>query len=124
MGLKYIKDELGSSVYNDDGIVQRAVKEHKKSKFQHVCNNRCMCQYTSHGHCGILDKNGNVLNDETLEYLSKIALSHVKAGADMVAPSDMLYLALGQYLKHLEKTQIKKLLFCLGNCICLYFIGA
>ncbi len=69
----------------------------------YVITDVCMCQYTSHGHCGILDENGNVLNDETLEYLSKIALSHVKAGADMVAPSDMMDFRIAHMRKTLDE---------------------
>lgn len=99
LGINYVllfgvpdkKDEFGSSAYDEDGIIQRAIKEIKKiDPNMYVITDVCMCQYTSHGHCGILDGKGHILNDETLEYLSKIALSHVKAGADMVAPSDMM----------------------------------
>ncbi len=84
------KDELGSESYNDNGIVQRAVREIKALYPKlWVITDVCMCEYTSHGHCGII-KDFKVDNDETLNYLSKIALSHAKAGADMVAPSDMM----------------------------------
>nr|WP_312577092.1 porphobilinogen synthase [Sedimentibacter sp.] len=112
LGINYVlifgvpdeKDELGSSAYDDDGIVQRAVKEIKRvNPDMYVITDVCMCQYTSHGHCGILDKSGNVLNDETLEYLSKIALSHVKAGADMVAPSDMMDFRIAHMRKTLDE---------------------
>ena len=111
LGINYVlifgvpdeKDELGSSAYDDDGIVQRAVKEIKRvNPGMYVITDVCMCQYTSHGHCGILDKNGNVINDDTLEYLSKIALSHVKAGADMVAPSDMMDFRIAHMRKTLD----------------------
>jgi porphobilinogen synthase len=111
LGINYVlifgvpneKDKLGSSAYDDNGIVQRAVKEIKRvNSGMYVITDVCMCQYTSHGHCGILDKNGNVLNDETLEYLSKIALSHVKAGADMVAPSDMMDFRIAHMRKALD----------------------
>lgn len=84
------KDEWGSESYNDNGIVQRAVREIKALYPKlWVITDVCMCEYTSHGHCGII-KDFKVDNDETLYYLSKIALSHAKAGADMVAPSDMM----------------------------------
>ena len=89
-GLPNHKDECGSESFNDNGIVQQAVKKIREiSKNLYVITDVCMCQYTSHGHCGIL--NGNeVDNDKTLEILGKIALSHAKAGAHMVAPSDMM----------------------------------
>ncbi|TCO79486.1 porphobilinogen synthase [Marinisporobacter balticus] len=89
-GLPDKKDACGSEAYNDDGIVQRAIREIKKiNKDLLVATDICMCQYTDHGHCGII-KEDYVDNDETLKYLAQIALSHVKAGADMVAPSDMM----------------------------------
>lgn len=90
-GLPNHKDEIGSEAYSEEGIVQKAIREVKKcSPSTYVITDVCMCQYTDHGHCGILDEKGVVLNDTTLEYLSKIALSHAVAGADMVAPSDMM----------------------------------
>ncbi len=90
-GLPDEKDELGSEAYNDNGIVQRAIKEVRRiDKDILVITDICMCQYTDHGHCGIIDHNCTVDNDRTLEYISKIALSHVRAGSDMVAPSDMM----------------------------------
>ncbi|MGB9936826.1 MAG: porphobilinogen synthase [Methanobacterium sp.] len=88
-GMPEVKDETGSSAYYDDGIVQRAVYGIKEETDLVVITDVCMCQYTSHGHCGII-KGEQILNDETLEYLSKIALSHAEAGADIVAPSDMM----------------------------------
>jgi porphobilinogen synthase len=85
------KDPIGSEGYNDNGIVQRAIRKIKEIDSEmNVITDVCMCEYTSHGHCGILTDGGYVDNDKTLEYLSKIAVSHVKAGADMVAPSDMM----------------------------------
>ena len=89
-GIPDHKDEVGHSAFEVDGIVQRAVRIIKKLAPElWVITDVCMCEYTSHGHCGIIvDK--KVDNDETLKYISKIALSHVKAGADMVAPSDMM----------------------------------
>lgn len=89
-GLPDEKDEIASSASCEEGIVQRAIRKVKEiSKELFVITDVCMCQYTSHGHCGVI-KNERVDNDETLKYLAKIALSHAKAGADMIAPSDMM----------------------------------
>ncbi len=89
-GIPETKDELGSSGYDDDGIVQRAVRALKREVPGIVLiTDVCLCEYTSHGHCGVV-KGGEVVNDATLDLLSKMALSHVKAGADIVAPSDMM----------------------------------
>ncbi|MCP2240783.1 porphobilinogen synthase [Thermoanaerobacterium thermosaccharolyticum] len=89
-GIPSKKDELGSEAYDENGIIQRAVKSIKESIPQMiVITDVCMCEYTSHGHCGIV-RDGYVQNDETVSYITKIALSHVKAGADIVAPSDMM----------------------------------
>jgi len=89
-GLPNDKDEIASSAFCEEGIVQRAIRKVKEiSKELFVITDVCMCQYTTHGHCGII-KNERVDNDETLKYLAKIALSHAKAGADMIAPSDMM----------------------------------
>ena len=89
-GIPAQKDEVGSSAWQPDGIVQRAIR-HIKAAFPqfYVITDVCMCEYTSHGHCGILCGH-DVDNDQTLEVLAKTALSHVQAGADMVAPSDMM----------------------------------
>jgi porphobilinogen synthase len=89
-GIPEHKDEVGSEAYSDEGIVQHAIKA-IKSKLPEliVITDVCLCEYTSHGHCGII-KNGVVQNDATLELLAREALSHAKAGADMVAPSDMM----------------------------------
>lgn len=89
-GIPNHKDSCGSESYNDEGIVQKAVRKIKEiNKDLYVITDVCMCEYTDHGHCGIL--NGKeVDNDKTLEYLAKIAVSHCKAGADMIAPSDMM----------------------------------
>lgn len=90
-GLPDHKDECGSEAYNPQGIVQRAVRSIKAHcPEMYVITDVCMCEYTSHGHCGKLDDTGRVINDATLEWLSAEALSHVRAGADMVAPSDMM----------------------------------
>ncbi|MDO5707233.1 MAG: porphobilinogen synthase [Andreesenia angusta] len=89
-GIPKEKDSIGKSAYQDNGIVQRAIKEIKKLDPNiYIITDVCMCQYTDHGHCGILNGE-NIDNDLTVEYLGKIALSHAKAGADMVAPSDMM----------------------------------
>jgi porphobilinogen synthase len=89
-GIPEHKDELGTEAYSDEGIVQHAIKAIKnKLPDLMVITDVCMCEYTSHGHCGVI-KNGTVQNDATLELLAKEALSHAKAGADMVAPSDMM----------------------------------
>ena len=89
-GIPDTKDEEGRSGYDDNGIVQRAVRELKK-RFPAllVITDVCNCEYTTHGHCGPV-KDGDVDNDATLEILSRQALSHANAGADMVAPSDMM----------------------------------
>lgn len=90
-GIPSYKDEMASSAYDDDGIVQRAVRS-IKAKFPdlYVITDVCLCEYMSHGHCGIVKDDGDVDNDPTLELLAKTALSHAEAGADMVAPSDMM----------------------------------
>ncbi len=89
-GIPEHKDEVGSEAYNPKGVVQHAIKTIKdKAPELIVITDVCMCEYTSHGHCGII-KQGDVDNDATLELLAKEALSHAKAGADMVAPSDMM----------------------------------
>nr|WP_061859090.1 porphobilinogen synthase [Clostridium colicanis] len=90
-GIPNEKDEVGCEAYHEHGIVQKAIKE-IKSKFpdMYVITDVCMCEYTSHGHCGILTESGYVDNDKTLEYLGKIAVSHAEVGADMIAPSDMM----------------------------------
>src|SRR6185369_4715097 len=88
-GLPESKDEEASGAYADDGIVQRAIRALKReSPNLLVVTDVCNCEYTSHGHCGKI-VNGDVDNDVTLEWLAKAALSHARAGADMVAPSDM-----------------------------------
>lgn len=90
-GIPKEKDACGSMAFNDNGVVNRALREIKKnfSSDVYLVADVCMCEYTSHGHCGILDGQ-TVDNDKTLEYLSKIALSNVQNGADMIAPSDMM----------------------------------
>ncbi|MBV4431633.1 porphobilinogen synthase [Clostridium tyrobutyricum] len=89
-GLPEHKDEVGSQAYAEDGIVQRAIRKLKNLYPElFIITDVCMCEYTSHGHCGIIHDE-QVDNDQTLEYIAKIALSHAEAGADMVAPSDMM----------------------------------
>ena len=90
-GIPGHKDEVGSQAYAEDGIVQKALRK-AREEFQeelYLITDVCMCEYTSHGHCGILHGH-EVDNDKTLDYLARTALSHVEAGADMVAPSDMM----------------------------------
>lgn len=89
-GIPDHKDELGSGAYDPNGIVQKALREAKKQfPDMYYITDVCMCEYTSHGHCGVLCGH-DVNNDATLELLAKTAVSHVEAGADMVAPSDMM----------------------------------
>ncbi len=89
-GIPEHKDERGTAGYADDGIVQQAVRALKKELPDLlVITDVCLCEYTSHGHCGLI-ANGDVDNDTTLELLARQALSHARAGADMVAPSDMM----------------------------------
>lgn len=90
------KDEVASPDYSSTGIVQRAIRELKKQTDLVVVGDVCLCQYTSHGHCGLIKENDDtddgveILNDESLEYLAKVAVSYAKAGVDIVAPSDMM----------------------------------
>ncbi|MEW6288977.1 MAG: porphobilinogen synthase [Thermodesulfobacteriota bacterium] len=89
-GLPEKKDPMGSGAHAKDGIIQKAIKELKnKAPELMVTTDVCLCEYTSHGHCGVLI-NKQVDNDATLEILGQVALSHAKAGADIVAPSDMM----------------------------------
>lgn len=89
-GIPEHKDEEGSEAWAEDGVVQQAVRAVKKEVPDLVViTDVCMCEYTSHGHCGVI-RDGDVVNDETLGLLAREALSHARAGADMVAPSDMM----------------------------------
>jgi porphobilinogen synthase len=102
-GIPKTKDPTGSQGWAENGIVQRAVTALKRS-YPDLCviTDVCLCEYTSHGHCGLVSGD-EVLNDPTLELLAKVALSHARAGADMVAPSDMMdgrVLALREALDH------------------------
>ena len=89
-GIPENKDEIGSSAYHHEGVIQQAIRVIKKSVPELiVITDVCLCEYTSHGHCGIVT-NGQVDNDQTLPLLAKMSLSHIEAGADIVAPSDMM----------------------------------
>lgn len=102
-GVPEEKDDIGSEAYNPDGIVQRAIKEIKSATPDLiVITDVCIDEYTSHGHCGVV-KGNKILNDPTLELLSKMALTHAEAGADMVAPSDMMDGRVGAIRKSLDK---------------------
>jgi porphobilinogen synthase len=91
-GIPRHKDETGSSAYREDGVVQQTVRMMKKEYPEIlVIADVCLCEYTSHGHCGLVDKScGKILNDETLPLLAKMSVSLAKAGADVIAPSDMM----------------------------------
>ncbi len=102
-GIPEVKDEAGTYAYAEDGIIQqaaRAIKEKVKDVI--IITDVCLCEYTTHGHCGVI-KSGKIVNDETLEILSMIALSHVRAGSDMVAPSDMMDGRVGAIRKALDE---------------------
>ena len=89
-GIPKFKDAFGSEAYADDGIIQQAVRAIKDAGPELlVITDVCLCEYTNHGHCGVI-RDGEVLNDQTLELLAKESLSHVRAGADVIAPSDMM----------------------------------
>ena len=90
-GLPEKKDPVGSGAYAPDGIVQQAVTRLKEAYPDLlVVTDVCMCEYTSHGHCGLLDAHGEVQNDPTLDLLAKTAVTHAQSGADIIAPSDMM----------------------------------
>lgn len=89
-GLPESKDELASGAYAEDGIVQRAIREVRRSSPELiVIADTCLCEYTSHGHCGVV-RGGDVLNDESLELIARTAASQAEAGADIIAPSAMM----------------------------------
>ena len=89
-GIPAHKDEIGSGAYDDNGIVQQAIRFIKKGYPEFVIiADVCLCEYTSHGHCGLI-RDGKILNDETLPLLAKTSVSYAKAGADIIAPSDMM----------------------------------
>jgi porphobilinogen synthase len=102
-GIPIDKDETGSEAYNPQGIIQQAIRQFKASVPDLlVITDVCLCEYTSHGHCGLI-RNGSVQNDESLELLSRMALSHVEAGADIVAPSDMMDGRVGAMRRSLDE---------------------
>lgn len=89
-GIPSTKDDIASEAYDDEGVVQLAVRALRSATSELViATDVCLCQYTSHGHCGVV-RDGEILNDVTLELLADVAVSHAKAGADIVAPSDMM----------------------------------
>src|ERR671931_1390416 len=90
-GIPAEKDEQASGAYDEEGVVQLAVRAIKEAHPQLVViTDVCLCEYTSHGHCGVVREDGQIDNDLTLELLAKTAISHAQAGADAVAPSDMM----------------------------------
>ncbi|MCP4423795.1 MAG: porphobilinogen synthase [Chloroflexi bacterium] len=90
-GIPAKKDPIGRENFADDGIVQQAIRAIKAQLPDLiVVTDVCLCEYTDHGHCGLLDSKGNILNDETLNVLSEVAISHAQTGADIVAPSGMM----------------------------------
>jgi porphobilinogen synthase len=101
-GIPNEKDEVGSGAYADDGIIQKATRA-IKDRFPNmiVVTDVCLCEYTSHGHCGVVE-DGYVHNDKTLELLAKEAVSHAKSGADIIAPSDMMAGRVGAIRKALD----------------------
>ena len=104
-GIPAHKDEVGSGAYEENGIVPQAIrfiKNNEKYKNIIVVADVCLCEYTSHGHCGLI-KDGVILNDETLPLLAKAALSYAKAGADIIAPSDMMDKRVGYIRKTLDE---------------------
>ena len=108
-GIPDKKDATGSSAWDDKGPVQQAVRALKKEIPELVAiTDVCMCEYTDHGHCGVL-RDGEVVNDETLELLVREALSHARAGADMVAPSDMMDGRVGAIRGALDKAGFDQL---------------
>lgn len=118
LGIKYVilfgipkeKDPKGSQAYAQNGIVQEAIRKIKSiNKDLYVITDVCMCEFTSHGHCGIISEEGEVINDITLEYISEIALSHAQAGADMVAPSDMMDFRIEAMRRKLDENGFKNI---------------
>ncbi|MCK9282043.1 MAG: porphobilinogen synthase [Melioribacteraceae bacterium] len=108
-GIPEHKDEVGSGAYDDNGIIQNAVRAIKKEvKNLLVITDVCLCEYTSHGHCGVLDGD-NILNDETVDLLAKESLSHAKAGADIIAPSDMMDGRIAEIRKTLDENGFEKI---------------
>jgi porphobilinogen synthase len=107
-GIPEKKDEMGSEAYGEDGIVQRALRQIKEKVDDILLiTDVCLCEYTSHGHCGVVEK-GKVLNDPTLDLLARQALSHVRAGADIIAPSDMMDGRIGAIRKSLDENRFEE----------------
>ena len=105
-GVPEEKDDEGSGAWDDDGIVQRALRALRAAHQELVLiTDVCLCEYTAHGHCGVI-RNGEVANDETIELLARTAASHVEAGADAVAPSDMMDGRVGAIRELLPETPI------------------
>jgi len=108
-GIPETKDDHATSAYDDHGIVQETVRALKRETADFlVITDVCLCEYTSHGHCGVV-LNNEIRNDATLDLLAKTALSHVKAGADIVAPSDMMDGRVGAIRAVLEKSGYKNI---------------
>jgi porphobilinogen synthase len=108
-GLPDRKDSRGTASLAADGVVQRAIAGIKKANLNLlVMTDVCLCEYTDHGHCGVV-RDGEILNDETLEILSEQALSHARAGADLVAPSDMMDGRIGAIRKKLDQHKFENL---------------
>ncbi len=108
-GLPERKDSQGSEAYSDSGVVQQAIREIKERVPDLlVITDVCLCEYTDHGHCGVI-RDGDVDNDSTLELLSREALSHAKAGADIIAPSDMMDGRVGAIRKTLDQNGFQKI---------------
>jgi porphobilinogen synthase len=106
-GLPDKKDDIGSQAWAEDGVVQKAVREIKKAVPELlVITDVCLCEYTSHGHCGVI-KDNKIDNDPTCELLAKMALSHAQAGADVVAPSDMMDGRIRSIREALEENDFK-----------------
>lgn len=102
-GIPDSKDSVGSGAYAENGIVQQAVRLAKKHFPQlYVITDICLCEYTDHGHCGLIE-NGQILNDPTLDLLARTAVTHARAGADMVAPSDMMDGRVGAIRERLDQ---------------------
>ncbi|MBC7644630.1 MAG: porphobilinogen synthase, partial [Thermoleophilia bacterium] len=90
-GVPAAKDDVGSEAVDDEGVVQLAIRAIKaRTERLTVITDVCLCAYTSHGHCGVVNEQGDILNDVTLELLADVSVSHARAGADIVAPSDMM----------------------------------
>jgi porphobilinogen synthase len=108
-GIPETKDAVGSDAYSDSGIIQETIRAIKREvPGLAVITDVCMCEYTDHGHCGII-KNGDVDNDSTLELLAREALTHARAGADMVAPSDMMDGRVAAIRKELDENGFDKI---------------